>query len=449
MDTRLTRLTFARRVWRLASRRLHGIWRRPDFFKLWVGQSVSVFGTLVSKVALPMAAVLLLHAEPAQIALLSAATVAPGLALGLFAGAIVDRLRRRPVMIVADIGRALALGSVPLAALLGRLTFAHLVVVALLVSALTVFFDSAYPAYLPSLLPRNELAQGNSAISASFSVAEVAGFGVAGALTQALTAPVAIGVDALTYIVSALTLGLIRQPERSPRASVETLEEHDEGQIDQGETQSPAIQAHRPRQLLREIAEGIRVALGEPLPRALIGSASISTLGGALIDVVLLLFMLDELHIAPALVGIIWGVGGATSFAGALLAQWALRRWGTGRMLIASLWIARAFTFLIPVAGGPLWLAVVLLAGQQLGDAAYTIYDITQTSVLQATIPSHLLGRLYATLNVAIGIATLAGLALGAALGQRIGLRLTLFVAAGLMALAPVLITLSPARRLK
>ncbi|HLY30546.1 MAG TPA: MFS transporter, partial [Ktedonobacterales bacterium] len=174
----------------------------------------------------------------------------------------------------------------------------------------------------------------------------------------------------------------------------------------------------------------------------------VSTLGGNLLEVVLLLFLIRDLRLAPTLIGLIWGVGGATSFGGALLARWALRRWGTGRTLVACQWIAKAFTFLIPVAGGPLWLAVALLAAQQLGDAAYAIYDITQTSVLQATIPAGLLGRFYATLNVANGISTLLGLALGAALGQTIGLRPTLFVAAGLMLVGPLLITCSPARRL-
>ena len=433
------------------------MWRRPDFVKLWAGQTVSIFGTLITGVALPLTAIYALHATPAEVALLSAANVAPGLALGLFAGVWVDRLRRRPILIAADVGRALALGSVPVAALLGALHIEQLYAVALLTSALTVCFESAYPAYLPSLLARDELVEGNSKLTASASVAEVAGFGLGGALVQALTGPLAIGVDALTYVVSAISLLLIRQPEPAPteRDAAPTNTTGDPADA----TPAIASSANLPSPfgggaggggaLWRELGVGLRYTLGTPIPRALAGMSAITRLCGSIVEVVLALYLVRELHLPPLVIGLIWGVGGATSFVGAALAQRIIRRLGIGRAIVWSVFVASAFTIFLPLAGGPLWLAIALMALQQFGDAAYTLNDIGATSVLQAQTPPNALGRLHATIQVIQGVAILIGLALGGALGQTIGLRPTLVIAALGMLLAPLVVALSPVRRLR
>src|SRR6476646_5531858 len=168
------------------------LWRHPDFLKLWAGQSVSLFGSLLTQFALPLLAALMLGAGAGQMALLAAAEVAPGLLLGFVAGVWVDRLRRRPLLIAADIGRALALASIPVAAVLGALRIEQLYVIAVLVSVCTVFFDVAYPSYLPTLLRREELVEGNSKLAASEAVAEVSGWGIAGMLVQIAGAPLAI-----------------------------------------------------------------------------------------------------------------------------------------------------------------------------------------------------------------------------------------------------------------
>ena len=162
--------------------RFTGLWRHPDFLKLWAGQTVSLFGSLVTRFALPLTAILVLRAGAAQIALLTAAEVVPAIALGLVAGVWVDRLRRRPLMIAADLGRALALGSIPLAAFAHQLAIGQLYVVALLTGTLTTVFDVAYPSYLPTLISREQLMEGNSKLQASGSVAEVSAFGLAGVL---------------------------------------------------------------------------------------------------------------------------------------------------------------------------------------------------------------------------------------------------------------------------
>ncbi len=487
-DQRYGRIAARWRWWR--TKRLKGLWRRPDFLKLWAGQTVSIFGTLITGVALPLTAIYALRATPAEVALLSAANVAPGLALGLFAGVWVDRLRRRPILIAADVGRALALGSVPVAALLGALTIQQLYVVALLTSALTVCFESAYPAYLPSLLARDELVEGNSKLTASASVAEVAGFGLGGALVQALTGPIAIGVDALTYVVSAVSLLLIRHREAASaeRGAGPTDTQRGWGQqawpLDErsrdapnrmappadglplasgwvGEPLSVAQSDLAPAvvvraepnasatSLWRELGVGLRYTLGTPIPRALALMSAITRMCGSVVEVVLALYLVRELHVPPLVIGLIWGVGGATSFVGAALAQRVIRRLGIGRAIVWSVFVASLCTIFIPLASGPLWLAVALMALQQFGDAAHTLYDIGTTSVLQAQTPPRALGRLHATIQVIQGAANLIGLALGGALGQTIGLRPTLFVAALGMLLAPLVVALSPVRRLR
>ena len=187
-----------------------GLWRHPDFLKLWAGQTVSLFSSLIGRFALPLVAVLTLDATRAQVALLHVVAMAPGILVGLFAGAWVDRLRRRPIMIRADLGRTLLLLWIPSAALLGLLRIEQLYVVAALTGTLTTFFDVAYRSYLPTLVRREALVEGNSKLQASGSVVEVASFGIAGALVQLLTAPIAILVDAASFLASALSLGLIR-----------------------------------------------------------------------------------------------------------------------------------------------------------------------------------------------------------------------------------------------
>lgn len=199
------------------------LWRYPDFVLLWTAQTISVFGSQFTSLALPLIAAVTLKATPAQMGLLSAAGTAPFLLIGLFAGAWVDRRRRRPVLIWGDVGRAVLLGAIPLAALAGALSMPLFYVVGFLVGVLTVFFDVAYQAYLPSLVRCEQLVEGNSKLEASRSVAHVAGPGMAGAVIQALSAPVAIALDAASFLVSGALLTFIRRPEDSPETRRATL----------------------------------------------------------------------------------------------------------------------------------------------------------------------------------------------------------------------------------
>jgi MFS transporter len=409
----------------VARGRFGGLWRHPDFLKLWGGQTVSVFGSLVTKVMLPLVAVLTLRASQSQVALLYVADAAPALALGLVAGALADRVRRRPILITADIGRALALLAVPLAAALGGLSLGLLYAVTMATSALTVLFDTAYPAYLATLVGEERIVEGNAKLGASLSVAEVAGFGAAGALAQALTAPVGVLVDAATYVVSVVSLSLIRAPEPHPQ---------------------PAAERPRLGQLAREVAEGLRLTWAHPARRAIVGAGAINALCGSLLETALVIFILRDLEISPALMGLSFGVGGIAAFVGAVIAERMTARLGLARALRWSAWVSRGLGLLIPLAGGPAWLAFALITIPQLGDAAYTIYDISATSALQLITPSGALGRVVASGNTLRSAGSLLGLALGATVGAGMGPRGTLGVAMVGMLLGPLLLSLTPMR---
>src|SRR4051812_35546006 len=192
------------------------IWRNAAFVRVFSAATVSVFGSLVTRTALPFAAILVLGAGPLEVAAIRACEIFGGLVVGLVAGAWVDRLRRRPVMIAADLGQAVCLGSIPIAAIGSWLSMPQLIVVALLASAFETFHNVADRAYLPTVVEREQLLAANSALSASGSVAEVSAFSIGGVLVQLLTAPIAIAVDAVSFVVSAIVLGTIRRPEAEP-----------------------------------------------------------------------------------------------------------------------------------------------------------------------------------------------------------------------------------------
>jgi MFS family permease len=405
--------------------RFSGLWRHPDFLKLWTGQTVSIFGTLVTRFSIPLIAALMLSAGPAQMALLTAAEVAPGLALGFVAGVWVDRLRRRPILIAADLGRAVALSSIPLAALLGVLRLEQLYAVALVVSVLSVFFDVAYPAYLPTLIPRNQLIEGNSKLEASGAVAEVGGWSVAGLLVQTLSAPLAILVDAASFLVSAAAVLAIQTPEPAPARHGE----------------------HRGS--LGEALHGLVFVLRDPARRALVGVGGVIALFGNALGVVITLYLIHDLHMPPALMGVTFAVGGISSLCGATLVQPITRRLGFGRTLIIMLAAMQVVGFLVPLSGGPLFVATSMQMAAQLSDGARTIFMVNRLSLLQAVTPDRLQGRVHASVAVIEGCATLGGLLLGGWLGSLIGLRATLFVACAGGVLGLVWLALSPVARLR
>lgn len=393
--------------------------------KLWTGQTISELGSRITREGLPLAAVLTLGATPIQMGWLAAVGSLPVLLVGLFAGAWVDRLHRRPILILADLGRALLLLTIPLAAVLGTLAIAQLFVVLALAGILSVLFDIAYAAYLPSLVGRESIVEGNQKLALSGSTAEVLGPSLAGFLVQLVTAPIAILLDAFSFLVSAISVGLIHKREPP----------------------SPPSRA-RPH-IGREIMEGLRVGLGHPVLRALVGTESTSAFFGNFFGTLYSLYAIRELGLGAAALGVTITFGGIGDLAGAFLASVLPRRWRLGNILIGSLVIKSGASMLIPIAGGPPWMAMLLLMMAQLfGDGARMIYDIHAVSLRQTVTPDHLLGRVNASLQFIIAGLGPMGAILGGILAETLGIRTTLAIAVLGGLGASVWLVFSPIRKM-
>ncbi len=406
------------------TQKLRGLWHHADFLRLWSGQTVSVFGSMVGRAAMSFTAVLFLYATPFQMGLLNAAELAPGFLVGLFAGAWVDRLRRRPLLIGADLGRAFVLFSIPLAALLGVLHIQQLFVVALLVSILSIIFDVAYQSYLPGLIEKNNIVEGNSKLTASAAIAEVGGFSIGGWLVQIFTAPFAILIDATSFIVSAVTIGLIRNRE----------------------TETPPTESAN---LRSEIVAGLKLVFYQPFLRAGAVSVLVQSLAGGIFGALVVLYMSRGLGFNPGVLGIIWAVGGVSSFLGASLAPRITGRLGSGPAMVMGLGLFGLSELFVPLASGATLLSAVFLVIQQLGDGFFVIYDINLLSLRQLLVDERMLGRVNATMQIIALGASLVGALLGGLLGQTIGVRSTLFLSAGGSLLAALLLAVSPISRLK
>ena len=276
--------------------RVGGLWRNPEFLKLWTGQAISQIGSRISREGLPLTAWLVLGATPVQMGLLTGIGAGAVLLPGLFAGAWVDRLRRRPVLIGADLGRAALLATVPIAAGMHRLSMLHLALVAGGAAGLSLLFDIAYQAYVPSFVERDNLMEGNSKLALTESIAEIAGPGITGLLVQLLTAPVAILFDAVSFVCSAISIAWIRKPESRP-------ERHPDPHIG------------------REIMEGLRVSLGHPMLRALAARSAMLAFFAGFPSALYVLFVVRDLGVKPAMLGLIIAVGGVSNLAGALCSR--------------------------------------------------------------------------------------------------------------------------------
>lgn len=402
-----------------------GLWRHPNFVRLWAAASISTFGSLITRTALPFTAILVLDAGALDLGFIRIAELVPGLLLGLVAGAWIDRVRRRPVMIGADLLRAVVLLTIPVAAFAGLLGLWQLVAVAAVTSVLSIFFDVAYQSYLPTLVSRGELVEGNSKLTAANAVAEVAAFSLGGWLVQLITAPLAVLVDAVTFLISAAFIGRIEAPEPAPTPPVAGTS------------------------LRTEIVDGLRVIAGNPTLRALAGSNALLSAGYGIGGTVFLLYVNQEIGFEAGLLGMVFAVGGLSALAGAVAAS-RLAMLPIGPLMIATLLIWAGGQALVPLATTVSLLSIVLLVGQQLvTDSAATIYDINQVSLRQAITPDPLLGRVNASVRVLELGVTLAATVAAGLLGEIVGLRLLLVVEVVILVLAALWLYLSPVRRLR
>jgi MFS family permease len=384
------------------------LWRNAAFLRLWGAESVSLFGSQITNLALPLAAALLLDASPKQMGALLAAENLPFLLCSLPAGVWIDRTRRRPILIAADLGRAVLLASITALATFGHLHIWHLYAVAFGVGILTVLFEVAHYAYVPSLLRREELVEANSRLQFSHSVAESGGPGAAGIIVQALTAPVAIALDALTYVVSALLLRAIAVPEPRPAPPTE-------------------------RGIARSIGEGLRALLGHQLLRPIVISSMAAGVCLNAITAVYILLATRQLGIGPGLVGLIFAAGGLGAIPGAILSGPASRRCGVGATIIGCWMIEGLALLVVPLAAwwnaGP-GTVVVLALAKALGGAMETIANVNQWSLRQIVTPDHLQGRVTAAHRFLVYGSFPLGALLGGLLGATLGLVPTILLGA-------------------
>ncbi len=404
----------------------NGLWRHRDFVRLWTGETISVFGSLIGWMAMQFTAVLWLDAGPIAIAVLAACQLGPGFFVGMVAGVWVDRLPRRPIMIAADIGRFVAFATIPLAAAFDVLTFPQLCVVAVLAATMTVFFDVAYEAYLPTLVERDELVEGNSKLAATASMAEVGSFGTAGWLVQIITGPGAVLVDAVSFLFSAYFVWRIRTPE------------------------PPSAPKHERQHVVREALEGVQLVARTPVLRSFAVANAILNASGRILTVVLLLYLVDEVGFNAGTLGMIFAIGGATSLIGAFLADKSHWFGGLGRALVLSVVVRGIGSLFTPLATSVSLAGVALLAATQVvTDPAWAFYEINGVSLRQAITEDRMQGRMNASMRSLDFGAMLVGTALGGILGEWVGLRQTLFIAVGGNFVAALWLAISPVARLK
>ena len=399
-----------------------GLWRNPDFLWLWSSQTVSQFGSQVSLLALPLVAIVVLDASAFEVALLGVVEYLPFLLLSLPAGVWVDRLRRRPILVAADLVRAAALASLPLAYWADALSIWHLYTVGFVVGVGTVFFDVAYQSYLPSVVTRQELSEGNSKLEVSRSAAQLAGPGLGGVLIGILTAPVAVAVDAVSFLVSGLLIGRIATVERDPVTEAR-------------------------RSLLSELLEGLRYVLRHEYVRGMATSVAVFNFFGNVGGAIILVYFVRELGLSATTIGLVFGLGNVGFLAGAIVARRVADRLGIGRTIVGSMALSVPGLLLVPLAPRDFAVPVLIASGTIVGFAV-VLFHVNAISLMQATTPDRLLGRMNASRRFIVwGVIPLGSL-VGGTLASTIGLRPTLFVGAIGASLSVLPLLLSPVRSL-
>lgn len=396
-----------------------------EFQKLWVGQSISAVGSSVTQFALPLTAALTLSATPQQMGVLTAVNWLPYLLFGLIAGAWSDRLRRRPILIVTDLMRAAVLGTIPLAAALHVLSITQVLVVAFVAGSMTVVFQSAYRPYIPFLVGRDALIEANARLAMSESVARVAGPSLGGLLVQLVTAPIAIAADAVSFVVSAVAVSLIRATETLP----------------------PKTER---RSIWSEMGEGVRVAFADRFIRTVLTMSFMFNFAITLGDAVFILYVTRELGLDAAHLGIVFTVGGLASVGGAAIVSPYIARLGIGPGVVTGLLTLTIGGTLVLIAGGgpDLATAYISVRAALFGFSAAVI-NVTTGTVAQAAIPDRLQGRVGGAAQlISLGLIPVSAL-LGGWLGGSVGLWNTLALSVAAQLAAFLYVATSPLRAIR
>ncbi|HET7182793.1 MAG TPA: MFS transporter [Candidatus Limnocylindrales bacterium] len=402
-----------------------GLLRQADFRRLWLSMSVSTLGSEVTFLALPLVAILVLRATPVEVAILGAMPFVAFAMFGLPAGVWVDRLPRKRVMVVGDLGRAAVLIFVPIAALTNALAMWELYVINFVAGVLTVFFEIAYQSILPELVERDRLAEGNSRLEVSRSASQVIGPGIGGVLVGAIGAPVAIVADALSYLGSAAFLiGL--HPSR-PR---------------------PLRTAADSKGLIGEILEGMRFYRRQPI--LLSASTAVITLnvGFHMAGAIALIFYARELQMSPEAIGLAFSIGSIGFLVGAAAGAAVGRRLGVGRTLMLGCGVSASAWYLLTIAtpGTAIWLLAIV--GIIQGLVLPPVF-VNNVSLRQTLTPDALSGRVNATARWMHWTAIPFGQLAGGILATTVGLRLTIAIGATIGVSSVLMIALSPLRRVR
>lgn len=398
--------------------------RRRDFRMLLAGAAAGQLGAQVTLVALPLVAVLELDASAIQVGLLTAAETAAFLLVGLPAGALTDRMRKRPLMIRADLVRAVAMASIPAAALADALTMAQLYAVALITGVATVFFDVAHQSFLPQILPREELMAGNGGLETVRSTAQVAGPGAGGGLVQLFGAHLAVLADALGYLLSALFLLRIEQPEEPPRTAADAS-------------------------LRKDIGEGIRFVTGHPLLRVIALTTGLGNLCMAVLMATQTVHLVRVVGLEPGALGLVLSASAVGGLLGALCSGRLASRWGQARLILWSVLLSGPFALLWPLSGHGTLGAALFATGSAGISFGAVVYNIAQVSFRQGLCPPQLLGRMNATLRFLMWGTLPLGALLGGALAETFGPRTALACCAAGFLAVPLPLLLSPLRRMR
>ncbi len=403
----------------------HGdLWRRPEFMKVWTAQTLSEFGARFARDGLPLTAVLVLGANPRQVGVLAALATAPRMIIGLLAGGYIDRSRRRRTMIASDLLRAALLASIPLAALFRALSLPQLYAVAALVGSASVVFDIANQAYFPVLVDVDHLAEGNTKLSVTASLANVGGPALTGLLIQLLTAPLAVGVTSVSYVFSAIFLAQVRDREKPPEKKTDAW--------------------------LRDFRNGFHAVFDHRLMRPVCLMDTWASFFVPMFAALYPFIAFRQLHLTPFMFGLTFAAGGLGALAGAAVRPWMTRRLGVGPASLWAVFLAGAVSFAIPLTRAtPVVATVILSAAQFAGDGFSTIGGVTINTLRQSLFKPERLGRVGSVFQVLDGGAAMLGALTGGLLGQAFGPRAAMLAASAGLTAATLWALFSPLRTLR
>ncbi|MDQ3067553.1 MAG: MFS transporter [Actinomycetota bacterium] len=408
-------------------RRPGGLWRHRDFRNLWAAETISQFGSQIDDLALGLVAIIVLDASAFEVAVYGTLNFLPFILFTLPAGVWVDRLPRKPILVIGDLGRFAVLMTIPIAYVADVLTLWQLYAVAFLTGVFTVFFDVAYQSYLPSLVDRDDIREGNSKLEISRSTAQLGGPGLGGLLVELVTAPYAVLVDAFSFLASGLFLLRIRKREETPATATTT---------------------EAKRSLWVELKEGLRFVLGNPNLRAQAGCTATSNLFFSVTFSIYLVFLVREVGLSPGVIGILLSVGSVGSLIAAFTTTRISTRFGIGPTTLVVTFLNLPAMLLIALAPASFPIPFIVAGGIVLGFVI-VVYNITQVSYRQAICPPRLQGRMNSVMRFLVWGTIPIGTLAGGLLGSTIGLRETLVVGAIGSGSSFLWILFSPQRHLR